>query len=365
MRYFFLLILCLVVTALSAQKLADPCFESIPENGWFYGSDDIKNFCCHNEIGNGFGSDLIEWNGTEWLGSKPYSDITLPPPSGSCTNRAIWSGAPGWTYGGEGVALRLDRPLKAGLVYSFTFTYASGGKDSNGNYSPKMYTILNTSNDKGWLNISFLVGQLPSTNGRNWVTNTISFTAKPEQQDHTWIVLHAFESAGLLLADCLSSIEEIDSILGDDQVVCENTEVQLNLPTNKHMSFVWNTGSVDPTLTAYEPGLYSVSATYGNCTTSSEVRIDWMDCEVRLDMPNIFTPNDDGLNERFVPISHNYVDHGRLHIFNRWGQSIFEGELFAGWDGEGFATGVYYFKVYYVGKDGIRHEANGHVTLTR
>lgn len=365
MRYFFSFILCLVITALSAQKIADPCFQSIPENGWFYGSDDIKNFCCHNSLGNGFGSDLIEWNGTEWLGSKPYSDITITPPPGSCSNRAIWSGSPGWTYGGEGVALRLDQPLKAGQVYSFTFTYASDGKDSDGNYSPKLYTIVEASGNKSWQQVSSLIGQLPSTKGRGWVTNTMSFTAKPEQQDHSWIVLHAFESSGLLLADCFSSIKEVDFMLGDDQVVCENTEVQLSLSGNDYTSFLWSTGSTEPTIATNEPGIYSVVATNGNCTTSGEVRIDWFDCEVRLDMPNIFTPNDDGLNERFVPISHNYVDQGRLLIFNRWGQSIFEGELFAGWNGEGFTTGVYYFKVYYSGKDKTMHEVNGHVTLTR
>lgn len=165
MRYFFSFMLSIVVTTLFAQKIADPCFQSILENGWFYGSVDIKNFCCYNELGNGFGSDLIEWNGTEWLGAKPYSDVTLPPPFESCSNRAIWSGSPGWTYGGEGVALRLEQPLKAGQVYSFTFTYASDGKGSKGGYSPKLYTILNASGSKSWQQISSLVGQLPPAEG--------------------------------------------------------------------------------------------------------------------------------------------------------------------------------------------------------
>lgn len=50
-------------------------------------------------------------------------------------------------------------------------------------------------------------------------------------------------------------------------------------------------------------------------------------------IPNSFTPNDDGLNEVFLPVvpeSKSYT----LQVFNRWGTKIFEtSSATQGWDG--------------------------------
>lgn len=40
-----------------------------------------------------------------------------------------------------------------------------------------------------------------------------------------------------------------------------------------------------------------------------------------IEMPNIFSPNGDGHNDRFLPLDLTGVT-GRLEIFNRWGQMI-------------------------------------------
>lgn len=52
------------------------------------------------------------------------------------------------------------------------------------------------------------------------------------------------------------------------------------------------------------------------------------------ELPNAFTPNGDGQNELFVPISRCFVERVSFKIFNRWGQLVFETEDPAlNWDG--------------------------------
>ncbi len=56
-------------------------------------------------------------------------------------------------------------------------------------------------------------------------------------------------------------------------------------------------------------------------------------------MPNTFTPNGDGLNDRFWPITRGTLEVERMSIYSRWGEKIFEANNFLsndanyGWDG--------------------------------
>ena len=53
----------------------------------------------------------------------------------------------------------------------------------------------------------------------------------------------------------------------------------------------------------------------------------------RLYMPNAFTPNGDGMNDTFKPVTDCELDYN-FQIFNRWGRVVFTSEdIQAGWDG--------------------------------
>ena len=50
--------------------------------------------------------------------------------------------------------------------------------------------------------------------------------------------------------------------------------------------------------------------------------------------PNAFTPNGDGMNDTFGPISELDIPINTFRIFNRWGRLVFESNTFGGqWDG--------------------------------
>ncbi|HEY4787610.1 MAG TPA: gliding motility-associated C-terminal domain-containing protein, partial [Bacteroidales bacterium] len=68
-------------------------------------------------------------------------------------------------------------------------------------------------------------------------------------------------------------------------------------------------------------------------------------------LPNVFTPNNDGINDLFVSNNPgNYVKQVNMRIFNRWGKMIFQTtDPAINWDGRDMNTkrmvpsGVYYY----------------------
>ncbi len=68
------------------------------------------------------------------------------------------------------------------------------------------------------------------------------------------------------------------------------------------------------------------------------------------ELPNVFTPNGDGINDLFKPYPYKYVDKINMTIYNRWGNEVFKTEdPDINWDGRDFQTGkpvsdgVYYY----------------------
>lgn len=89
-------------------------------------------------------------------------------------------------------------------------------------------------------------------------------------------------------------------------------------------------------------------------------------------VPNAFTPNDDGLNDYFRPLgSGKYVNEYQMTIWNRWGQEVFRSTdpKATGWDGnfkgEKAPVGVYAYIITYRNVNGESKIAKGNVTLTR
>ena len=60
------------------------------------------------------------------------------------------------------------------------------------------------------------------------------------------------------------------------------------------------------------------------------------------ELPNTFTPNGDGFNDVFVPmrITPDLITHVKMHIFNRWGRTVFDtDDIFINWDGRVAGSG--------------------------
>lgn len=81
----------------------------------------------------------------------------------------------------------------------------------------------------------------------------------------------------------------------------------------------------------------------GEVSFSNSVKLEF---EHPIVMPNVFTPNGDGINETFdIPKIHLYPDNDIL-IVNRYGEQVYSKQNYAGeWDGENLASGTYYYRL--------------------
>ena len=75
----------------------------------------------------------------------------------------------------------------------------------------------------------------------------------------------------------------------------------------------------NPTVTT----TYTLMASQGNCSASDQVIVE-ADC-VSIFIPNVFTPNNDGINDVFR-VKIRGVKEYHLQIFNRWGAIVFESD---------------------------------------
>ena len=68
-----------------------------------------------------------------------------------------------------------------------------------------------------------------------------------------------------------------------------------------------------------------------------------------LEMPNAFSPNGDGINDYFIPITYPYnLTSATLSIYNTWGKLVYStDDLLSGWNGSNLPNGTYYYSVQY------------------
>ncbi|MCK5822059.1 MAG: gliding motility-associated C-terminal domain-containing protein [Bacteroidales bacterium] len=95
---------------------------------------------------------------------------------------------------------------------------------------------------------------------------------------------------------------------------------------------------------------YAVTATDSVGNESEYSNIVCLDACINYELPNVFTPNGDGINDLLRPFPYNLVDRIELKIFSRWGNTVFETrDPDINWDGKHFQTGklvssgVYYY----------------------
>lgn len=123
-----------------------------------------------------------------------------------------------------------------------------------------------------------------------------------------------------------------------DVILCRDSVITLAVePAGVFATWKWNTGRNQPEISVSDAGLYTVTVTSPNgiCTFWDSVQVTMITCgECPVYVPNVFSPNDDGVNDVFVVSSHCLYLRYRLQLFDRWGNLVFQTEQpDAFWDG--------------------------------
>ena len=118
--------------------------------------------------------------------------------------------------------------------------------------------------------------------------------------------------------------------LGDTLFLNAGTALDLHAGGG-FQEYLWSTGSADSVILVNDAGLYWVQVKNGYSCNSSDTVIVY---EFGLFIPNAFTPNGDGLNDKFRIQGFDQNMNALLQIFNRWGVLVFETtDINNGWNG--------------------------------
>lgn len=96
-----------------------------------------------------------------------------------------------------------------------------------------------------------------------------------------------------------------------------------------------------------------------------EDAIDWTP-PIKLEIPNVFTPNGDGVNDKFVIVGLENCVQRKLEVRNRAGQVVYRSNSYENtWDGGDCPDGMYRYMFLYTGDNGIEQTLSGVVTIIR
>lgn len=162
--------------------------------------------------------------------------------------------------------------------------------------------------------------------------------------------------------------------LGPDTTMCPNGPAivigDFKNQFDPSAKWLWNTGDSTALIAVRHPGIYTAEVRINGCSTSDSIEV-FKDCYI--DIPNAFSPNNDGINDYFFPrqmLTEGIVKF-KMNIFNRWGQIIFETTSIngRGWDGKfndkDQPEGVYVYMIDVELKNDKTEHYTGNLTLLR
>lgn len=156
------------------------------------------------------------------------------------------------------------------------------------------------------------------------------------------------------------------SLSTTDTIACADQPATITADASANVSsFQWSTGDTGEEIIVTEQGVYELLVlTDDDCPATDSIRI--APCPQYL-MPTVFTPNGDGNNDLFGPVTVGPVQVKSFQVFNRWGDLVHDninpwpGEQ----DGSPAPQDVYAYLIVVELEDGEEEKAQGEVTLVR
>jgi gliding motility-associated-like protein len=144
--------------------------------------------------------------------------------------------------------------------------------------------------------------------------------------------------------------------------ICELNQTVVTLTSPIGYSASWENGFSNlPSLIVSDEKVYSLTITdIYKCSKTDTILIK-RDCRGIYIIPNVFSPNNDGINENFE--IRGLEPNSRLAIYNRWGKLVFESNNYDNlWNGATETDGLYYYNFE---PSSISKKFNGWVQVVR
>lgn len=213
---------------------------------------------------------------------------------------------------------------------------------------------------------------LTTTTGTNYVYywydddneligNTNPFTVTPNETTTFVIRTTSFGNLACESKDTVTVFVEQPIILPFDTLqLCKGKELNLT-PDSTGISYVWNNGAADPFITVNDSGWFSVNIEQIGklCALIDSFKVNLISCYEPFTVPTIFTPNSDGFNDFYLPITTFNYEVFEFFIYNRWGQMVYKTQNpFFTWDGTDMNSGneLPDGTYFYLGR--LKHEEN-------
>ena len=147
-------------------------------------------------------------------------------------------------------------------------------------------------------------------------------------------------------------LPDVDFNYTPEEVYIQNPVVNFFSESDSAQTFFWTFGD-ETTSTERDPShVYQVVDSYdatllvtavNGCVDSITQTIDVK--EVELVIPNVFTPNGDGINDTFVILELDKYISNTLVIYNRWGKTVYDKNNYISgdWDGDNVGDGTFFF----------------------
>gem|GEM_PF-2262695 len=184
-----------------------------------------------------------------------------------------------------------------------------------------------------------------------WSNGSSSFSTSYNTLGQHWV--RAEKEDGCVESDTfyLQPGRALDSLqLFRDTLYCVDEPFVLRSP-DPSINVLWPNGS-NSTFRVSRAQTIRVELNDGCQTASQFFNVEPINCACDVIMPDAFTPNGDGLNDDFGPVSRCVYLAYELEVFNRWGSLVFRSkdpqERFDGTlNGEALAQGVYVYRLQY------------------
>jgi gliding motility-associated-like protein len=217
-----------------------------------------------------------------------------------------------------------------------------------------------------------------SYTGTNWTSNSSMIHFSNATAQNPTIVADALGIYSITVTDTVCNFSETFQLtflaepftqVLDTTLCLGETQILTALIQPQNTGYLWSTGSTTSSISVTQSGNYIVAASNSCGIYIDTATVEFSSCEIEL--PNVFTPNNDGENDYFQLLYFGGIKTFQCTILNRWGQVIreYDNPAFM-WDGktedlDDVLEGVYFYMVKAEMNGGSEIKKHGHITLIR